>query len=341
MRITVLIATRGRTASLPHTLESLLCPTNLEVGDWEVLVITDYDCQEGTAQICADFQRHFPSHFRFLVQEKTGKSNALNLGIAAADGDILALTDDDVIVSPDYIRGVRMFFESYPADAAQGRILLDCEGGLPHWLPPRMKSFIGWCDFGEEVQEWTQTRHTLFGTSMAVRAEAARSIGGFAPELGAGTAVGYCEDTEFSVRLRQAGRRLFYAPHIVVRHQLSRKRLTRSFFRKRYFGFGRSQAYYVARPDIAFWRYAYWQLRHVLSWEAKALGHLLANRPADTLNCQCYARELLGLVAQHCRFWLGTPRGLSSIGTWPERLMSISQRVPGEQGSELTWGQDD
>ena len=324
VNITVLIASRNRAVGLRRTLESLFCPTNLRAENWEALVIVDCDCRDGSAQVCEEFAAKFPNHFRALVQENRGKSNALNFGISVAKGDILALTDDDVLVDPAYIQGVRTFFERYPAHAAQGRILLDCEGGLPSWMPPRMKSFVGSCDFGDEVQEWTETRHTLFGTNMAVRTDSARSIGGFAPELGAGTSVGYCEDTEFSLRLRQAGCRIFYAPQIAVRHQLSRGRLTRPFFRKRYFGFGRSQAYYVPRPDVALWRYGYWETSYALSKALEAFRHFCTNRPADALNAQCCALERMGLVVQHCHFKLGKPHRLSYVSAWPEMAKSTS-----------------
>ncbi len=320
MRITVLIATRNRTASLPRTLESLLCPTNLQADNWEAIVITDASCRDASADICQQFGRRFPKHLRLLIQDKTGKSNALNLGIAAATTGIVAFTDDDVVVAPGYIQSIRKMFENYPADAVQGRVLLDCEGGLPSWICPRLKSFLSWRDFGDEVAEWTHTTHTLTGTNMAVRAQAARMVGGFAPELGAGTAVGFAEDTEFSIRLRQAGCRFFYAPQIVVRHEFSKNRLTRWFFKKRYFRLGRSHAYYEPRLEVELWRYGYWQVRHVLSWESKALRYFFANRPADTLNCQCYAFEQLGLLAQHCRFWLGTPRRLSRVKMTTEGL---------------------
>lgn len=227
VNITVLITSRGRPESLHHTLESLLNETNLRTPNWEVLVVTDSDCDDRTVKVCQSFKAQHPNTFRLLIQNATGKSNAVNLGIAVARGEVLALTDDDVLVAPDYIAGIRKTFQEYTADAAQGRIVLECDGGLPAWTGPRQRVFMGFCDYGQEVLEWTN--HTLFGTNMAVRTEAARRVGGFSPQLGAGTKVGFAEDSEFSLRLRAAGCKFIYAPDILVRHQLSRKRLTRSF----------------------------------------------------------------------------------------------------------------
>ena len=65
---------------------------------------------------------------------------------------------------------------------------------------------------------------------MVVRADVFQKTGGFAPELGPG-GIGVWEDTEISLRMRQAGCRMIYAPQILVRHQWARGRLTKSFFR--------------------------------------------------------------------------------------------------------------
>src|SRR5689334_21378338 len=151
---------------------------NLGLPDWEVLAIVDSDSRDGAGQICSEFKRKFPDRFRFLVQTGSGKSNALNLGIAAARGDVLAMTDDDVLCAPDYIGAIQSVFSAPSVDGAQGRVLLDCGGGLPAWMSDGVINFMSLRDYGEETREWTQT---LSGTNMVVRTEAARRVGGFAP----------------------------------------------------------------------------------------------------------------------------------------------------------------
>jgi glucosyl-dolichyl phosphate glucuronosyltransferase len=317
--VTVLIATRGRAAGLRRTLESLLSPTNLQTRNWEALVITDFDCQDGSVEVCEEFAARFPNCFRFLVQQTTGKSNALNLGIAVAKGDVLALTDDDVLVAPNYVQSVHSIFEQYSVDGVQGRVVLDCEGDLPKWMSRRQALFMSHSDYGNEVLEWNH--HTLFGTNMAVRTQAARSVGGFSPELGAGTALGFGEDTEFSLRLRGAGCRFIYAPQIVVTHVLPRNRLTRSFFRERYFKWARATAYYEPRPKVPLWRFGLYSVKRAFFEEVEALWHRCANCPAEALDCQCHAREYIGVFWQHYRFYRGEPRQLSKVTVWPEKVI--------------------
>ncbi len=314
MMVTVLIATRNRSEGLRKTLESLFQQANLQLQDWEVVVVFDGVSNDGTREVCQIFRSKYTDRFRYCAQQKEGKSNALNLGIAVAQGEILALTDDDVICAPNYIAGVRDVFSQYPVDAAQGRIFLDCEDGLPAWMSPALLSFMSLCDYGDEVV--IPFKPHLFGTNMAVRTEAARAVGGFSPELGAGTTVGFSEDTEFSRKLRWAGYRFMYAPQIVVRHQLPRDRMTRSFFRKRYFRMGRSRAYYEPFPT-PLWRFAAHAVKNWVLCDAKALRYRLSGRSVEALDCQCSARRMAGFCWQHVLFWHGLPRQLTRVTSWP------------------------
>lgn len=305
MFISVLICTRNRADSLRQTLDSLFCAGNLESPGWEVLVVES--STDHTGEVCGEFQRRFPQQFRFLTEKKLGKSNALNTAIAAAKGDILAFTDDDVLCAPDYIQGIRTVFASYPADAAQGRVLLDCEGGWPEWLDRGHLALMA--DFRDCGDEVIDLDGTLFGLNMVVRAEVFQKTGGFAPELGPG-GVGMWEDTEISLRMRQAGCRLIYAPQILVRHQWPRDRLTKSFLRKRFFGQGRAQAYYAPLP-VSLFRFGLYVVKESISEELAAIWHLCKGRPALALRCQCEACSQAGFFWQHWLFKCGVPRRLS------------------------------
>ncbi len=315
MKVTVLIATCNRREGLRRTLESLFCESNLSRQDWEVVVVLNGAVSDGSGEVCQFFENKYPDRFRHLEEPRQGKSKALNLGIGAARGDVLALTDDDVICAPDYVASVAAVFEQYPVDLAQGRVFLECEGGLPEWMVPKLREFMSDSDYGEKVV--LPFNHHVTGTNMIVRRAAARAIGGFAPELGAGTRLAFAEDTEFSLRLRRAGYRTMYAPQIVVRHQLPRHRLTRSLFRKRYFRLGRTQAYYVS-CDISVWKHGRYALKEAFLNELKAMRCRYGGRSADSLEFQCMARWRIGFALQHCLFGLGASRRLTRVTSWPE-----------------------
>lgn len=305
MFISVLICTRNRAESLRQALESLFSTQNLELSAWEALVVES--STDHTRDVCDEFQERFPERFRYVTETKLGKSNALNTALGVAKGDVLAFTDDDVLCAPDYIQTICTVFNSAAIDAAQGRVLLDCEDGWPRWLDRRYLALMADLrDFGDIE---TDLDGTLCGTNMVVRAEVFREVGGFAPELGP-AGVGMWEDTEISLRMRRAGRRLIYAPNILVRHQWPRGRLTKAFLRKRFFQQGRAEAYYAPLPSSLF-RFSLYVVKESIFNQMAAIGYLCIGRSALALRCQCEARSKAGFLWQHWLFNHGVPRTLS------------------------------
>jgi GT2 family glycosyltransferase len=151
---------------------------------------------------------------------------------------------------------------------------------------------------------------TLCGTNMVVRAGVFQKTGGFAPELGPG-GIGVYEDTEISLRMRQAGCRLIYAPQIMVRHQWARDRLTKSFLRTRFFLHGRVYAYSEPLP-VSLFRFGLYVVKETIAQELAAIWHRCAGRPALALRCQNEARTHAGLFWQHWLFKRGVPRRWSA-----------------------------
>jgi hypothetical protein len=100
---------------------------------------------------------------------------------------------------------------------------------------------------------------------MAFRREAFETYGGFRTDLGPqGTDIrdsserkAYaeriprcCEDLEFALRLLDSGKRLRYEPSAVVHHPVVEERLTKEYFLRWWFDFGRSNARMSERPAI-------------------------------------------------------------------------------------------
>lgn len=338
MFVTVLICTRDRAASLRGTLESICIPTNLKDPEWELIVVYGPTGLGETAVVCQEFEQRFPTHFRSFIEEKLGKSHALNRGITESRGDLIAMTDDDVRCGPNYIQAIRTSFRERGVDGAQGRILLDCEGGQPAWMGEELSAFMSLRDYGDESFEW---RDNLTGTNMVVRTNVIQRIGGFSPEIGA-SAAGFMEDSEFSIRMREAGCRLIYAPQIIVWHQLPRERLSRRFFTERYFRWGRSEAYLSPLP-APLWRFGLHVAKQVVLKEVRSVFHRISGHPAKSLMLRCEARHKFGIFWQHWLFHKGLqqrslsrdwqlktcPRGVEHVSRQGE--IAVSSRVSKER----------
>lgn len=119
--LSVLISTLNSADTLNYTLSSLLS-NDFPRDQYEIIVI-DGGSTDNTLDVC----RRFPVEVLFCLKEGWGA--ALNLGLEKAMGDIVCITDSDVIVPDDWLRKIWEFFRKHPD--VQG------VGGLHH-LPPRL-----------------------------------------------------------------------------------------------------------------------------------------------------------------------------------------------------------
>jgi cellulose synthase/poly-beta-1,6-N-acetylglucosamine synthase-like glycosyltransferase len=296
MFISVIICSRDRAQSLGETLNTLFVPGNLAVPDWEVLVAYGPN-ESGETEICRKLDEKFPGRLHYWLRKEEGKSEALNTAFAKARGEIFALTDDDVIIFPNFLSTIRSTFETYDVDGVQGRILLDCEGGRPKWMGDELSRWMSERDYGDRVFEWNEN---LTGTNMIFRAEVVRRIGGFAPELGAG-AVGFAEDSEFSMRMRKARYKLLYIPEILVYHRLPVERLTKASFRERFFRFGKTEAF-LNPLRWPLWRFGLYSFKTAIFAMVQSFWLQITSRPVQSVLKQCQAYQVLGTFRQYVIF---------------------------------------
>ena len=241
MKVTVILCTYNRSASLAKALESLAAMKVPAEVDWRVLVV-DNNSKDDTRQVVESFCRREPGHFAYLFEPKQGKSNALNSGIAQAEGEILAFTDDDLTVEPDWLDQLTKPFSDPQWAGTGGRVLLEQSFHPPAWLglsgPSSIGGILAYFDPGNEPRAFDVPP---VGANMAYRREMFSKYGGFRTDLGPcpGRAVRY-EDTEFGSRLLKGGDRIRYVPTAVVRHEVRPERVRQEYFLNYFYGYGRA-----------------------------------------------------------------------------------------------------
>jgi peptidoglycan/xylan/chitin deacetylase (PgdA/CDA1 family)/glycosyltransferase involved in cell wall biosynthesis len=93
LKLSVLIATYNRRATLARTLRSLF-DQDLAPDLYEIIVIVD-GSSDGTTEYLRTLNPD--CGFKIIEQPNRGQFNALNAGLRAASGDIILLIDDDII----------------------------------------------------------------------------------------------------------------------------------------------------------------------------------------------------------------------------------------------------
>lgn len=265
MTICVVLCTYNRARQLESVLEQLAAQSVPSHVGWHVLV-ADNNSNDGTADLVRRFAQRFPTRFQYLHVAQQGKAWALNGAIDVATADVLAFTDDDVDIAPDWLAALARTFEESACMGVGGRILPLFQQGQPSWLrgplPRELRGPLIEFDLGD--QRLPLTRASV-GANMAFRREIFQRHGRFRTDLGPnGRGPGVGEDTEFVLRLIEAGEPLVYAPDALVRHPVPPERLHRRYFMHWWFRQGRSSIMidglppgtptYAGVPPFLVWR---------------------------------------------------------------------------------------
>ena len=246
---TVLIPTFNRAALLDETLQSLRGLRLRRDRTWNAIVV-DNNSTDGTRAVVERHARDFPVPLQYLFEQQQGRSSALNAGLAAADGCIVAMTDDDVLVDEAWLEAAcaALLDETDPGIAyAGGPVSPIWEVDPPAWLDLTRGDLWGTIaiqDHGAERFVYEDRRKVPLGANMAARRSLFDRIGGFRADLGrsSGRLVMGQEVPELLMRVRGAGLRGVYLPAMHVRHHIPARRLQRAYFRRWWYGKGVSRS---------------------------------------------------------------------------------------------------
>jgi hypothetical protein len=246
---TVLIATYNRAALLDRTLGSLRRLRMAPHRRWELIVV-DNNSSDDTRLVVERHSRDFPVPLRYLLETRQGRSSALNAGIAAARGAVIAMTDDDVIVDEGWLEAAcTALLEPISPEIAYagGPVRPLWEAAPPAWLDVRRGDLWGTIaiqDHGGEPFVYERQKKVPLGANMAATRELFARIGAFRADLGrtSGARVLGQEVPELLARARAAGCHGAYVPAMQVEHHVPAARLTRGYFRRWWFGKGVSRA---------------------------------------------------------------------------------------------------
>jgi glycosyltransferase involved in cell wall biosynthesis len=250
MRITVALCTRNRAASLAQALGSMAAMRRPEGLDWRLIVV-DNGSTDGTPEVVAGFADRLPA--RCIKEPRAGLSHARNAAVAAADGDYLVWTDDDVLVDVGWIGAYAQGFARFPQAAVfTGRIIPRFEEPAVPWFRDHWRLFahaLAHRDFGDAVREFRQGGAEYpFGANYALRmAEQKAHL--YAAELG--TAPGRArlgEETMVVERILAAGNSGVYLPDSIVQHCIGHDRQSTAYLEKYYRAAGETQALEYAEP---------------------------------------------------------------------------------------------
>lgn len=210
MKVSVVICTRNRREDIVWALPSIL---GNDHPDYEVIVVDQSDGEE-TKEIVENAAKDHPN-VRYIAADKRGKSFALNLGVAAAEGEIIACTDDDTETGTGWVsRAASLFAVEPELEIVFGQVHCPKDLADPEAFVPSI--------YFNERRELAKGVIFGMGANMAFRRSAFNRIGGYDEALGPGAPLACSEDHDFSYRAQVAGMRVVAEPSLTLVHRAHR-----------------------------------------------------------------------------------------------------------------------
>lgn len=296
MTVTVAICTYDRCELLERTLASFRSLRVPEDVSWEIVVV-DNRCTDETPAVVESAAEELP--VRRVEEPRPGLSHARNRAVAAAEGEHVVWTDDDVRVSPGWLAAYVRAFRRWPDAAFYGGPIRPLfAGDRPGWLVEGWSAVAGAypvLDHGRKPFRITRRDRLPYGANFAAPAEVLAERA-FDPRLGrSGTDLVGGEETEYLARLLAEGRTGRWVPGAELKHVITRKQQSLGYLRQYYRDLGRLgelRRLRGADPDVP----------------------VLAGRPRWAWRTA---------VAAELRYWLGRLAG--EPGTWLAELREASR----------------
>ncbi len=241
-RVSVVVCTYNGAKTIRECLAGLM---RLDYPDFQVIVVND-GSTDGTADIVRQFD------VTQIDTPNNGLSHARNLGMRAADGEIVAYIDDDAWPDPDWLKHLACLFESSdyvgiggpnlapPGDGPIAECVAHAPGGPNHVL---LTDFVA-----EHIP----------GCNMAFRRSALEAIDGFDTQFRIAG-----DDVDLCWRLQDAGGTLGFAPGAMVWHH--RRGSVRAYLKQQR-NYGRAEAMLERK-----WPHRYNAAGHV-PWRGQLYG---------------------------------------------------------------------
>jgi len=209
--ITFVICTRGRSAHLDKTLDSLREQTR---GGFPVVVVDQSEAPDRRLERRADAD----PLLTVIRDTGRGATRARNIGCRAAESEWVVFLDDDCRPQPDWVAQLDQAVERRPeASLISGHV--EAGGELPSddYLP------VAWSEVDEEnivSGRWNLPWRIGFSLCQAVRRGVVWEIGGWDELLGPGTAdFPSADDMDFNYRFLRGGNVAYVTPRLRAVHE--------------------------------------------------------------------------------------------------------------------------
>jgi len=241
--ITIVICTHNRKLWLQDTLQSIFTAKCIDQIALKIIIV-ESGCTDNTPSMIEEFIKNNSASVKIsrFSEKKPGRSLALNTAFKNLTGDLIALIDDDHVISNEYLINILKIAEEHPDCAGFcGKIIPMWDGSEPAWVHQKGSTAIRPFpvpnfDLGEKKCLIKETGFIPGAGNLILRRDLIEKVGFFKEDLGPkGHNLSGGEDVEYVLRALKFGYRILYTPDNIQYHQVDKKRLRLSYIIKKSF----------------------------------------------------------------------------------------------------------
>jgi glucosyl-dolichyl phosphate glucuronosyltransferase len=256
MHISIIVPTVNRASLLARSLNSI-AQTVAANSDVEVLIVDNGSTDE-TASVCGEIAQSHPRIcWRYFRDDMPGLLSGRHRGAKEARGEILAYLDDDVLLAPTWLQGLKEAFDDPKVVLVGGPSLAQYDVKPPPWLDALWWEFEGgrMCASLSLIELGMASKPNdpclVWGLNFSIRKDVFYECGGFHPDCLPKALQRYQGDGEtgLSLKIKAKGLSALYHPDVAVTHIIPVTRLTPESFEQRAFYTGVCNSYTRIRGE--------------------------------------------------------------------------------------------
>lgn len=302
---------------IQEALEALLQQTYEPL---EVIVVDNHS-EDGSLELL----RAYGEQIHLIENDYNwGFAGGNNVGLHAAQGDIVILLNQDAIVQPGWIQAIVDTYQSDPSIGIVGcKTLYPNNQQIQHagaWVRPddAFAFHIGQGEVDQGQYDTLQDATYVTGAAFAIHRRVLQTLGG----LDSRFYPAFYEETDYCFQARRAGFRIVYQPEAVVHHYETTSLPQQSY--RRVLAFHRNRVYFLLR---------HWDMEALAAFVAAEEKAIAEGQWVDDLIARSHAywenRVRLSEIAQerHDRVSFGAALTPGQVQSVAAELQSLRQHA--------------
>lgn len=267
--VSILIPTHNRDWLLTKTLDSLSqiqVPSDIKLE----VIVTANACTDNTLSLLAEYQQTFPYALQYFNEVEPGANIARNRCLCEAQGDVIAMVDDDIQFDKQWLVAIVEAFENFSIDIIGGRVLLWWQAvEPPKWLNHQLEILLSAYDLGDKAVSINLPGPLT--ANLAFRRCVYERVGFFNTKVqNKNTKIHRGDEVEYLNQAEKAGFKAMYIPKALVHHWVHPHKTSPDFFKLAGLGFGKSRVYVKEKLTLFYFfkslaGFSYLTLKHTFA----------------------------------------------------------------------------